>query len=520
VKGRRPPQFVRFLIVGGTAVGLNILLYATLVGLLEMPYLAATVIIFLVGNAYGFAVNRSWTFLQRDRPVSRLVLYYATMLASLGANLLSMFVLVDGFGFHYVLASVVTSIWLAPVLYLTHKQLAFGRPSAPPSTDVLLVTNYFPEHGGGVERVAHELSRRIGDGLETVWFASGPGAEVGAGHPRRVGIPAWNGIEDRTGLPIPIPTPVGIRHVVAGVRSARAVWIHDILYLSNIVAAATALVTRKPLLITVHIGMIPYRNPLIRGLMAALMAIVGSLILPNAQAVTFVSDRIRREFSARWKLRAAYLIPNGVDTSAFQPASKSEQRTTRARLRLGTEQIALFVGRFVERKGLHLLHDLARTMPGTTWVFAGEGPLNPEDWRLPNVRVLGHCSPEVVASLYGACDLAVLPSLGEGFPLVVQEALASGARVLIDPSTAAGYPEVERHLECEPVAGPTAVERWRSRILQIISEPESPSRRQARIEFARSHWSWDRSAGSYRQLLGSLVEGRYQAPSRVPASLD
>ena len=88
-------------------------------------------------------------------------IYYATMLGSLVANLLSMLVLVDGFGIHYLFASAITSVWLAPILYLAHRILAFRGEPEPPHTDVTLVTNYFPEHGGGVEAVAGELARRL-----------------------------------------------------------------------------------------------------------------------------------------------------------------------------------------------------------------------------------------------------------------------------------------------------------------------------------------------------------------------
>ena len=43
--------------------------------------------------------------------------------------------------------------------------------------------------------------------------------------------------------------------------------------------------------------------------------------------------------------------------------------------------------------------------------------------------------------LYQAADLLVLPSVGEGFPLVVQEAMACGTPALVGDETAAGCPE-------------------------------------------------------------------------------
>jgi glycosyltransferase involved in cell wall biosynthesis/putative flippase GtrA len=453
--GRELPQFGRFLIVGAAAVGLNMILYLLLVGLLRIPYLLATAVIFFAGKAFGFVANRTWTFSRTDRPLHRLAIYYATMLASLAANLLSMLVLVDGLGVHYLIASAITSLWLAPVLYLAHQLLAFRMDEPRSTTDVTMLTNYFPEHGGGVEAVALQLVSRLAPRIDIRWLADGQPAAMGCDGTRQMTISGWNGLERRFGLPIPLPTLGGLRLVVRSVRDAPVVWVHDLIYVSNMAAAITALALRKPLVVTVHVGSIPYRSRAARLIMRAALSVAG-LLMTRADSVVFVSERVRTEFSARWRLREAELIPNGVDSSIFKPLSDDERRATRARLGVGDQPLALFVGRFVERKGLHLLADLARESAAIQWVFAGDGPIDPEGWGLANVHVYRRCTANIVAEFCGAADLVVLPSVGEGFPLVVQEALATGARVLVDPSTAAGFPGVDASVETEPVVGPNA----------------------------------------------------------------
>ena len=499
-------QFIRFVVVGASAVALNVALYALLVGMIRVPYLWATAIIFFIGNAYGFAANRIWTFSRCDRPLGRLALYYLTMLTSLGANLMSMVALVEGLGFHYLIGSVLTSVWLAPIQYMAHRQLAFRTDSAAPRTDLMLVTNYFPEHGGGAEIVSGELSRRLARSWEIRWYAAGPAEAPTPPSVARVSIGSWNGIERRLGLPIPIPTPGGIRRVVSGVRAARVIWIHDIIYIANIVAAIAAFAYRRPLFVTVHVGTIPYRRRAVRMLMAGILATVGPVILKRAHGVAFVSDRVRRDFVTRWSLRGSHLIPNGVDSSIFRPPSETERQGTRAVLGFQNQPIALFVGRFVERKGLDFLRDLARETPSIQWLLAGDGPLNPDGWLLPNVHVLGPCPRERIAQLYGAADLVVLPSVGEGFPLVVQEALATGARVIVDPSTAAGSPGAERYLMCESVTEPRALARWQSRVSRLVSTTPSAEERQRRADFARRQWDWDVAADAYRAVMQSSLQ--------------
>ena len=86
----------------------------------------------------------------------------------------------------------------------------------------------------------------------------------------------------------------------------------------------------------------------------------------------------------------------------------------------------LFVGRFLEKKGLLRLREMSRRRPDLHWAYAGWGPIHPASWHLPNVSVHRGLSGRGIAALYCAADLLILPSKSEGFPLVVQEALACG----------------------------------------------------------------------------------------------
>jgi len=500
-------RFLRFALVGVGAVGLNLLLFAILVGRLGIQYLAATVAIFVLVNAYGFLANRRWVFGVADRPLRRLLRYYATMAGSLCLNLLSMAVLVDGLKINYLIASGITSAWLAPVMYLAHGRVAFAgeRPGAT-KCRLLLVTHYYPIHGGGVEIVAGQLAARLSTEMEIRWFAAAP---AGRSVPEGVTVGpmrCWNGPERRFGLPIPVPSPSAIHAVVRAVRAADMVWVHDLIYPANLVAVLTAIASRRPFVVTVHVGAIPYRNRVVRRLMAATLALTGRWLLTRAAAVAFVSERVQSEFLGRWRLRDQRLIPNGVDLETFKPLTPTERGRIRSELGVRECPVVLFVGRFVERKGLPLLHELAKRMPSIDWLFAGRGPLDPDSWTLSNVRVERDRSGQTIAELYGAADLLVLPSLGEGFPLVVSEALAMGLPVLVDPSTIAGCPAVASVAASESVLGDDAAGRWATRINEILGDAaERAATAPARLEFARSHWDWNRAAAAYAQLFAELL---------------
>src|SRR6267143_1161467 len=267
---------------------------------------------------------------------------------------------------------------------------------------------------------------------------------------------------------------------------------------------------RRPVLVTQHIGHVPYRNPLLRAAHAAANRLLGALVLGGADQVIFESESVRRYFSrfARFR-RPAMLVQNGVDTQRFRPATAEERRAHRLRLGVPPDKpLLLFLGRFVEKKGLPVLRELAQRLPHAHWLFAGWGPLDPASWRLPNATVVHSPATEELSALYQAADLLVLPSMGEGFPLSVQEAMACGTPALVGVDTAAGCPEAGDALLSERVGGATA-QRWAARLHALLAAPEKLEALRPRVAaFAREHWSWEQCVARYAALLRECATPR------------
>jgi glycosyltransferase involved in cell wall biosynthesis len=97
----------------------------------------------------------------------------------------------------------------------------------------------------------------------------------------------------------------------------------------------------------------------------------------------------------------------------------------------------LFVGRLSIEKGVHTLLEAWRNLDGIPLKIAGDGPLLEEarrlidDWKLGNVELLGHRTPEELIDLYKGARFLVFPSeCYENLPVTLAEAYASGLPVI------------------------------------------------------------------------------------------
>jgi glycosyltransferase involved in cell wall biosynthesis len=372
---------------------------------------------------------------------------------------------------------------------------------------VTLVTHYYPAHRGGVERIAGQLAARLAaaGSFQFRWHASDcdPAPEP---KPGVTPIPArsCNLAERRLGFPYPLWSPGALRRLVRDCRDADVVHLHDCLYMANLVAYAAARLARRPVLVTQHIGEVQYRSRLLRGLQALAHRLLGAWVLGGADRVVFESETVRLQFGRFVRYRASpQLVQNGVDTKQFQPAPADQRRGLRARLGVDAQTpLLLFLGRFVEKKGLPVLHALSARFSAARWLFAGWGPLDPAAWHLPNVSVVRSPGEDDIAALYQAADLLVLPSVGEGFPLSVQEAMACGTPAMVGSETAAGCPQAEGLLLHEVTGGGDTEARWSERLERLLASRASLEAMRPQVAaFAREHWDWDRCVERYAMLL-------------------
>ncbi|MEW1907755.1 glycosyltransferase family 4 protein [Kitasatospora sp. NPDC085895] len=298
---------------------------------------------------------------------------------------------------------------------------------------VLMVSHYYPPHLGGIENVARQEAVHLAArGADVTVLTSGDRSSVrDEDGVRVIRIAAWNGAE-RAGVPFPVLSPRVLATALRHARRADVVHIHDCLYLTSWAAGLAAVLTRTPHVLTQHVALVEHPSALVRAVQRAVYAVAGRGLLRRARRVITLNAAVA-EFAVRGGARPERVrhLANGVDTALFRPAaSVAERADARKRLGLPDDRVlALFAGRLVPKKGYDLLLAAHRPEDRYDLVFAGDGDPQALAGRR-GVHALGALAPEDLADAYRACDLFVLPSTAEGFPLTVQEAMASGLPVV------------------------------------------------------------------------------------------
>ena len=182
---------------------------------------------------------------------------------------------------------------------------------------------------------------------------------------------------------------------------------------------------------------------------------ISKLTLKNADAVIALTEDMKKEIKKKHS-REVFVIPNGIDLERFKDLSRA---TIRKRLKIEDEvKIIIFVGSLRPVKGVRYLIEAMRVIRdkdnNIKLLLVGDGEEREyleklvEDLDLEKcVRFIGRVQNEEVPGYMAATDVFVLPSLSEGFPVAVVEAMGSGLPIIA--TKVGGLPEIIKNGEID-----------------------------------------------------------------------
>jgi len=233
-------------------------------------------------------------------------------------------------------------------------------------------------------------------------------------------------------------------------------------------------------------------------------------VVRRAAATTLVSEAMRERLLAETPTASALVMPMGVDTSTrFIPGGDRENSEL------------LFVGRLVEKKGLHhLLHALPKVIErhaGLVLKIIGFGP---EQRRLEtlvadlhlkeNVRFLGALPQSALAEHYRRATVFIAPFVQahsgdqEGLGLVVAEAMACGCPVIVgDVPAVRDLVGDDQGVRVTPADHAAFAEA----ILAVLANPDRRAAMSASgRRYVEQRFSWEVVSQRYGDLLCELAD--------------
>jgi glycosyltransferase involved in cell wall biosynthesis len=220
--------------------------------------------------------------------------------------------------------------------------------------------------------------------------------------------------------------------------------------------------------------------------------------------------------------RKITMIPNGIDVEQFAGAGSLLRKQLGAQDRI----VIGVAGRLSPEKGLKILFHAAQavvaSVPEVLFVLAGEGPdgaalekLTKELSIGEHVAFLGKVSR--MMDFYASIDALVMPSLTEGLPLSLLEAMAAGKPVVA--SRVGSVPSVIIAGETGLLVEPSDVAGLRDAILYLLKDRERAlawgRNGQERV---RRHFSSANMAQNYLDIYSDAISAKAAFPIVVPAA--
>ncbi|GAB4374111.1 MAG: glycosyltransferase family 4 protein [Elainellaceae cyanobacterium] len=243
--------------------------------------------------------------------------------------------------------------------------------------------------------------------------------------------------------------------------------------------------------------------------------------IAHATLITAVSQDMARKVQILSQRDDVIVLKNVVNTHQFSPAldqknQKSASSMLRSSLGIAENEIILgFSGELREKKGQQFLLNALTTVrsrhpaclliigevrPSTQAILQNFAIAYPDDAQ--RVIITGHLAePAAVANHLWLCDLYLQPSLWEGMPNALLEAMACGCCCIA--SDAGGIPEVIEHGKTGFLLPRAQLHRLGEAIMELLDLPVSE--RQAIGRAAQQYIQAEHSLGQEKQQLEEII---------------
>ncbi len=227
----------------------------------------------------------------------------------------------------------------------------------------------------------------------------------------------------------------------------------------------------------------------------------------------YEAQRCQREFG--FSPRVIYI---GVDQKRFSP--KGEIWPGKDKICPKGQKLILAVCRLEPRKDLSTLLSAAKILENQkiSLAIAGTGideeklKVKSKKLKLRNCHFLGFVPDKDLPALYRAADLFVLPTLEEGFGIVLTEAMASGVPVL--SNSVGAVPEVVD--KAGITIAPQKPKLLAENILKILKDGKLGEKMKEKgLELVKNRYNWDKIIRQYEKVYKNIIKSKAQMSNEI-----
>ncbi len=211
------------------------------------------------------------------------------------------------------------------------------------------------------------------------------------------------------------------------------------------------------------------------------------LVLSHAAYVLALTESMKQAISNfKFQISNLVVVPMGIDLNKIKGD---------ANLRMTSEstnkKIILFAGDLKSVKGPEYLLEAFKKISGAKLIMVGDGPEKEtlKSMAQGNVEFVGSVTNEAVLQYMAKADIFCMPSLSEGMPIALLEALASGLPVVA--SRAGGIPDVIEDGKHGFLVPPKNVNQLAQGLQQLIDDDALRQTMSQYNKEAAKKYSWD-----------------------------
>lgn len=382
---------------------------------------------------------------------------------------------------------------------------------------ILQVAPYFIPYSGGQEKYIHNLSKYLSKMGHTVHV-------ITSNYPKGKTFEEIDGITvERHNVLVRIlrnPIAPGFLKIKQLKNNFDVVHIHNEHSFSSLLTAYFKLKNNLPLILTNH-GQLQFDSFLFDSFEKIYNKSIGRCIFKICDKIVALSHSDAKYISSFGTNKEKIIIlPNAIDIEEFQPYISKSCSDFLQKYKIDGKKIILFVGQIIPRKGIeYLIKSIKYIMKmhsekNIVCLIIGKGEAMKKMKKIVKkldleefIIFTGEITLNELVSAYESADVYVLPSLSEGLPTTILEALYFGL-----PVVATDIPGIRDHFKDFALLVPPRDETELAKALIKLLNDQDLANTLSKNgkELVATNYTWNVVAGQHIEVYKNLISDKFK----------